>query len=209
MYNLGIKTKPKILCLVLVEMEGILPSGVMESFAGEVEGWLVYQGNLPLIACGVSLARHGLLRSLEEMTLGDQNDDVVDLNSVPAEHLASLVSSVTKWVGISNVVGCDLVTILDSVKSQELHIWHQSLGSEETQALVQAMESRVEKVKLWREVTLNIRILMDYNGQGKCWELECVCDTADKHKGQLRTWAMSRNWTVTHDNTSFFIIRKL
>ena len=158
--------------------------------------------SLPVITCAASLANHGLLGSVRDMRLCD-----VDLTSVPAEHLTSLASSVTRRVFIENV--SDLVTILDSVKSQELHIWHQSLGSEETQALVQAMESRVEKVKLWREVTLNIRILMDYNGQGKCWELECVCDTADKHKGQLRTWAMSRNWTVTHDNTSFFIIRKL
>ena len=132
-----------------------------------------------------------------------------DLTSVPTEHLASLASNVTGGVTIRNVSGCDLVSILDSIRIKGLSISRQRLGGEETQALVQAMESRVEKVKLWREVTLNIRILMDYNGQGKCWELECVCDTADKHKGQLRTWAMSRNWTVTHDNTSFFIIRKL
>ena len=72
----------------------------------------------------------------------------VDLTSVPAEHLASLASSVTRMVTIENISGCNLVTILDNVKSRVLNIPNQSLGSEETQALVQAMESGVEEVGL-------------------------------------------------------------
>ena len=117
----------------------------------------------------------------------------VDLTSVPAEHLASLVSSVTEWLGIRNVSGCDLVNILESVKSIRLAIFRQSLGSEETQALVWAMESRVGWVGLDREVTLDIRDLMEYNGQGKCRVVECYSDTADRYRVQLRTWAKSRN----------------
>ena len=76
----------------------------------------------------------------------------VDLTSVPAEHLASLASSVTGRVSIRNVSG-DLVTFLDNVKSEQLVI-RQNLGSEETQALMQAMESRVKEVKLDKGVTL-------------------------------------------------------
>ena len=55
------------------------------------------------------------------------------------EHLTSLVSSVTGSVNIWKVGGCDLVTILDSVKSKVLSFIGLSLGSEETQALVRAM----------------------------------------------------------------------
>ena len=76
----------------------------------------------------------------------------VDLTSVPAEHLASLFSSVTMGVDISNVSG--LVNILDSVKSKVLTIISQSLGTEETQALVQAMESGVEVVRLYGETSV-------------------------------------------------------
>ena len=51
------------------------------------------KSNLPEITCAASLAHHGLLGSVEEMSLCD-----VDLTSVPAEHLASLFSSVTVYV---------------------------------------------------------------------------------------------------------------
>ena len=129
----------------------------------------------------------------------------VDLTSAPAEHLASLAYSVTGYVYIDNVSGCGLVTILDSVNSKELEISNQSLGSEETQALVRAMESRVEQVGLDFKVTLDIRDLMEYNGQGKCREVWCDSDTADRYKEQLRTWATSRNWEVTPDLDDSFL----
>ena len=101
-----------------------------------------------MITCAASLAHHGLLGSVEEIWLCD-----VDLTSITPEHLASLISSVTGFVIIENVSGCDLVTILDNVKSKVLYIYSQSLGSEETQALLRAKESRVEEVQLIEEVT--------------------------------------------------------
>ena len=193
-------------------MEGILPSGVMESFAEEVISYMqspYEHGSIckpPIIPCTASLAYRGLLCSVENLRLSDK-DDVVDLSSVPAEHLASLVSIVTRLVEISNVIGCDLVTILDSVESKELDISSQSLGSEETQALVRAMESSVEQVGL-SQVTLDIRDLMDYNGQGKCWFVGCYSDTKDRYREQLRTWTTSRNWEVTFDHDMIFNIQR-
>jgi len=135
----------------------------------------------------------------------------VDLTSVPAEHLASLVSCVTGGVLIENVSGCDLVNILDSVNCECLSISYQSLDSEETQALVRAMESRVEELELeeghW--MTLEIRDLMDYSGQGKCRKVLCDRDTACRYREQLRTWATSRNWRVTRDKEYCFLIEKI
>ena len=182
------------------------------SLAKRVKKWLEDEygsgcGSLPsTIPCAASLAHHGLLGSVEEMRLPN-----VDLTSVPAEHLASLASSVTGRVTIMNVSGSDwdLVTILDSVKSEELVICRQSLDSEETQALVRAMESRVERVRLYYKVTLDIRDLMKYSGQGKCRKMGCYNDTAPRYREQLRTWATSRNWRVTHDDEDYFdILRK-
>ena len=146
-----------------------------------------------MITCAASLAHHGLLGSVEEIWLCD-----VDLTSITPEHLASLISSVTGFVIIENVSGCDLVTILDNVKSKVLGIGD-SLGSKETQALVQAMESHVKWVMLFAGVTLDIRDLMEYSGQGECRKVKCYGDTKGKYREQLRTWAESRNWEVTED----------
>ena len=129
----------------------------------------------------------------------------VNLTSVPAEHLSSQASCVTESVKIHNVRGCGLITILNNVKSKELSFWSQSLGSEETRALVRAIESRVEKVELDCGVTLDIRVLMDYNGQGKCRKVK----DRDRYSEQLKTWARGRNWTVTCDDEFFFIIERI
>ena len=126
---------------------------------------------------------------MREMRLDD-----IDLTSVPAEHLASLASCVINKTDIRNVSGCDLVTILDNVKSEQLYIWRQSLGSEETQAMVRAMESGVECLELYKGVTLDIRVLRKYNGQGKCRRVDCYFDTANRYMEQLSTWAKSKNW---------------
>merc|ERR1719195_1361369 len=95
--------------------------------------------------------------------------DGLDLASIPAEHLASLVSFVTRNVDIINVRNCDLINILDNIKSKVLRISSMTLNSEETRALVRAMESRVERVILGfeGEVILDIRALTQYSGQGK------------------------------------------
>ena len=50
-----------------------------------------YDISLPVITRAASLAHHGLLGSVRRLGLHD-----VDCTSVPAEHLASLVSSV-RW----------------------------------------------------------------------------------------------------------------
>ena len=159
---------------------------------------------LPVITCAASLAHHGLLGSVRLMRLDD-----VDLTSVPAEHLASLASSVTESVTIINVSGCGLVTILDNVKSRDLVIRYQRLDSEETQALVWAMESGVEIVRLYGKVTLEIRDLMEYSGQGKCRRVWFYSDAVDRYREQLRIWAMNRNWRVIHDGKYDFSIKRI
>ena len=138
------------------------------------EGLDVYPCRLSEITCAASLAHHRLLGSVNVMRLHD-----VDLTSVPAEHLASLASCVTMRVAIRNVSGCGLVTILDSVNCAQLVITDQSLGCEETQALLWAMESGVKKVVLG----------------------------GHRYREQLRTWATSRNWKVTPGFEGFSIKR--
>jgi len=203
------------LIIIILETKGILDTELIESLAKRVnERESVREllldeygsgcGSLPsIITRAASLAHHGLLGSVWSISLCDDYP-----TSLPAEHLASLVSSATEWVSIENVSGCDLVNILDSVKSKDLSISRQSLSSEETKALVRAMESWVEEVELDEDVTLDIWDLMEYSGQGKCRKVWCDSDTADRYKEQLRTWATSRNWEVTRDVYGHFIIEK-
>ena len=180
----------------------LLDTRVIESLGGRVKEELkVYstclnQYQLPLITCAASLAHHGLLGSVAAY-LRLYN---VDLTSVPAEHLASLISCVERKVKISNNTSC-VVTILDSIRC-DLVIEFQSLSSEETAALVRAMESRVRDVFLYDEVTLDIGGLMDYSGQGKCK----VLTTADRYREQLMTWVKSRSgcgWEWINQNWCF------
>jgi len=185
-----------------LEAGGILPTGVLESLASRVRKLIEDKNrinrNLPGITCAASLAYHKVrLGYVETLFLSD-----VDLSTVPDEHLTSLVSGVAVQVNILNVSDRDLVTILDSVKSEWLLISNsyrnQSLGCEETRVLVRAMESRVESVAICRGVTVDIGELIEYNGLGKCKYVEDgYRDSAQRE--QLRTWATSKNWKFNDD----------
>ena len=154
-----------------------------------------------MTACAASLAYHGLLGSAEEtkyLELGD-----LDLTNIPSEHLAALASWVTSSceVSIYNVTGIDMVSFLDSLQCQKLRIDYQNLWREETQALVQAMESRVEEVDLG-SVTFDVETLVTYSGDGRCREVWLFVgdDEGGKNlklwnlKERLKNWAMSKDW---------------
>ena len=154
--------------------------------------------------CAASLAHHRLLDSVDRLYLRDD-----DLSPIPTEHLTSLVSCVTNLLLIQNVSGCDLVSIMTSVKCEKLSINRRCLGKEETQALVQVMESRVEMVTLSSEVTLDIEALTEYSGQGVCKYVNFWGDTADRYREEMRTWARSRNWRIAYDEVSFVMFRQV
>ena len=119
-----------------------------ESAAAQIKKKLQwYSLRLPDILTTACLAHHGILGSVECMQLSD-----LDLASVPAKHLASLASCVTKLVKIFNASNFDIISILSSARCH-LYINRQTLNSEETWALVRAMESRVKNVTLGRQVS--------------------------------------------------------
>ena len=155
---------------------------------------------LPSFTCAASLAYHGLLGSVNKISLHN-----VNLTSIPEEHLTSIISSVKAEVDICKVRDCNLVNLLDSIKSRVMRIRSQSLGSEETRALVRAMESRVEFVELDKGVTIDIRILREYSGTGKCDAVCCYDNTARRYRKKLATWATSKNWEARIATRKHFI----
>ena len=116
---------------------------------------------------------------------------------------------------ITNVNNCDLVCILDSARYEFLCIIRQTLSSEETRALVRAMESRVEKLTLG-DVRLDIAALTQYSGQGKCRGMICYMndgqpwhDAVDQYREELQSWAKMRiNWVDRQTDRQMVFLRK-
>ena len=126
--------------------------------------------------------------------------------------LSSLVSHATVLLELKDVSGCDLVRLLDNAlllkdANEGLFISEMSLGTEETKALVRAMETRVEKVTLGDrgEICLDIGALMKYSGKGKCANLALCNQTASKYKKDITTWGENRGWIVDTDNYNFLL----
>ena len=176
---------------MILESKGILDSVLINNLTERVRERIGVDGSTEAeLKCGASLALHGLLGPLDKLVLA-----CVDLSRIPAEQLTSLVSSVTEQLVISGVSGSDLLSLLRSLKCMfHLSICRQSLNGEETQALVQAMESRVRFVYL-HDSQLDIEALTSYSGHGECrWLTLWGIDRAVKRR--VSTWARSRNWRV-------------
>ena len=185
---------------MILEARSILDTDKIERLAESFKRWAkryYTRWRISELTCGASLAHHGLLGSVDMLTLSN-----VDLSPVPAKHLASLASCVTLILNIGNVNCCDLVSLLSRLKCDQLQILNQKLGREETQALVQAMESGVECVVLYlnEEMTLDIKALSEYSGQGVCRIMSLQTEKAKEYQWELRTWANSRNWRIGGDD---------
>ena len=70
---------------------------------------------------------------------------------------------------------------LTNLKCKYLFIYRQSLGREETRALVQAMESGVEDITLGGGVTLDMETLAEFSGQKMCKEV-----ALQRYSGQIQ-----------------------
>ena len=118
----------------------MLDKVVIESLAARIRREFEFQlekfgevlSNLPLWTCAAALAYHGLLGPVNATWL-DRNYFDFDRVTIPVQHRTALVSCVTGIVNICHFNDCDLVTILDSIKSKSLNIFQsRRLGREET-----------------------------------------------------------------------------
>ena len=179
-----------LLATLILETRAILDTDKIKRLTERVYGArLIVIGKEinPEFMCAASLAHHSLLGSVDTMKLFG-----TDLSPVPPKHLASLTSCVTgRLIVIENVSGCDLVTLFTSLKCEELYIKKQSLGREETQAMVQAMETGVLGLSLVGGMTLDIKAFTEYSGLGSCRIIMCITDNPalDRIIEELITWA--------------------
>ena len=182
--------------LFLSEARGILQTDMITSLVEKVSSMfsVKYFPSLEEITCAASLAQYGFIRSVRNMMLRH-----VDLSSIPADHLASLVSCVTWIVEIRiDASGFDLVRFLDSLRCEWLYVGV-SMGRKETQALVRAMESHVVNVRIINvypgrgDMTLDIKALTKYSGRGKCRHIQYY---EYNYRKKLITWARNKKWKI-------------
>ena len=165
---------------------GHLPDLISEK-ADLISKFLSDYPKLPTVTTAASMAKLGLITSVENMRLWD-----IDIRSIPADNISALASVVTDRVEIYNVTG-DIIPVLRSVKSRWLVINRMTLDAAVTKALVTAMETRVEEVRLglWSGVRLDPSVLTQYDGHGKCRKVECW---SREYQDTLRNWAGKVGW---------------
>ena len=170
--------------------------------------------SLELFLTAARLAHYGQIE-FDHLILQD-----LDLSTVPREHLCSLASSVKDMFDIQGIRGCDLIKIIDSTKCYKLGIFNLKLDREATEAVVRAMDTRIQLAKISvckmyrfqrREQELkekDIRSMLDtkaltkYNGKGRCKNIILRVGQVDKYRQWLRDWAKARDWTVYIEDES-------
>ena len=122
-----------------------------------------------LVSSAASFIHHGYITEVERMRLRN-----IDLSEVA--HASALADvTVTSNVWIHNVVG-SIAPIISRIKCPVLRITKMRLCTEDTAALVQAMQTSVEEVLLGVEgdsPELDMDTLLTYDGRGPCGKVEC------------------------------------
>ena len=204
-WDITLPSEEKISKALELEAVGILPAAVMENLSEQLREKLkLFQSmhSLQDIRCAASLANKGLLGNVEALKLED-----ADLSSVPAQNLLSLVACVRFVVKIENDRGCDLLKILESVRSSWLKIRRHSLDTEETKTLVKALETNLERFYWWGygegSTPPDITAMTQYSGLGKCKHMSFVnmnFVNGAKYKEQFRTWAEGKDWEMFEED---------
>ena len=112
---------------------------------------------------------------------------------------AATCSMVSKLVEISHITG-DIAPLLSSLSCSWLKISGMELDQAATSGLVVALQHGVKKLELgcYGPVRLHIQTLMEYDGRGRCGEVEWRCsDTVNTYRKEIMTWADRINWSVT------------
>ena len=159
----------------------------------------------------------GVIETVQHLKLQPEGSSLeFDLGSLPlpGHHLQTLVSCVTDSITIWNVTNYDVPTLLDTVHCKKLHLYSQKL--DETEALVRAMTSRIEILRLDIKEMDDVRLAFDtfrkYKGDGKCREVHItiygtktnygcdltnLLDSISCNKLQVCTWAKTLNQEET------------
>ena len=170
--------------------------------------WINELNTLELFTAAARLAHYKQL-GLDRLSLRFKN-----LSTIPGEYLCSLASSVRNTIRIQTIIGCDLVKIIDSLKCNKLIFWNQILDREATEAVLRAMDTRIEVAEIYDsniyrfeenpenfEWMLDTKVLTKYNGKGRCRSIILQKGRYNQqHRQWLRDWAQDKDWSVGYDD---------
>jgi len=166
------------------------------------------------LARAASLVHHGILG---EVSFENFHLESVNLSSIPTQQLGSLAACVTDEVCIHGDVNIpNLGVLLDKVWCYSLIFTNRTLQTEDTSALIRAMQTRVYKVDVIYEHIVDrefIRALRNYDGKGECAEVMLFVKEMDPNtfrytEEDLRQCAQAIDWDVQVIHTLFIIRRK-
>ena len=127
-----------------------------------------------------SLIHRGMLGevSCERLCLAD-----VNLSTIFSQHLGSLAASVTDQVFFGgNIIIPHLGVFLDKVKCDKLTFLSQTFNTEETLAMVRAMQTRVRIVILIHSRgNVDVRAMRNFDGKGRCEQVWVVGSEGGYH----------------------------
>ena len=78
--------------------------------------------------------------------------------------------------------------------------WNMDLTEPQTHALVTNLKERLEELVLWAGLTLDIEVLCQYKGQGRCRKIGVDRDTRKRYGERFKHWAVTKDsglWLTT------------
>ena len=154
--------------------------------------------SLQELASTASLIHHNMLGevSCKRLCLAE-----VNLSSIPNQQLGSLAACVTDQVFFGvNVIIPDLGVLLDKVKCDNLTFLSPTFNTEETLAMVRAMQTRVRIVILIHSRgTVDVRALKMFDGKGRCEQVWVLKGDSIENAGiiteeDMRQLAQTIDW---------------
>ena len=128
------------------------------------------------------------------------------IEDIELDHAATS-RGVSSGVVLDRVTG-DLGPLLSSLTCTELWIDNMELDQAATSSLVRGLQHGVETLVLGSGVRLHIQTLLDYDGRGRCGQLQCHGDAWDTYKKMMKTWAAWVGWGVKKKNDWTVILRQ-
>ena len=97
----------------------------------------------------------------------------------------------------------DISQLLPLISCQKLWIYSTNLSSNATESLVNCLNTNVSQLELWGDTTVDISVLTQYNGTGKCDYVQCY---GHRYRGQVTQWAHNMGWKVEDDGSLMITI---
>ena len=130
----------------------------------------------------------GLLTSVQGMELSDIN--------ICGEEISQLtLPTFDATVWLSRLSG-DISQLLPLISCHKLWIWDTDLSRNDTESLVNCLNTNVSELVLWGGATVDISVLCQYNGTGKCQYVHCGYDSYERYRGEVTRWAHNMGWKV-------------